>query len=213
MNLFSYVSCLCSTAASQNDNDEHSIAAENTNQLQDTKLPKATDKTDKIFPAEKAKEENDAGGPANAFTGNIQSGLNHARSLFAKEVPQGDQRCDPNNNLDEQKQKKTVIANEGVCCALEDLLGLGLCSQPSPHQKESDKPAQITIQQNEGDEPSALEVDLGIVATLSGASDGSSTFVATGIVLDQPNQEPMTPQTALAPASDLPKIQRMPISD
>ena len=216
MDLFGCVACLCSAAAAQDDTDEHSIAADNTNQLQDTELQNANNDNNKISLTEEVKDEIEESGPANAFTGNIQSGLDHARSLFARKdakdgVQQDGKGCHPNDNPDGQIQDKPAIANEGVSGALKDLFGLGLCSQPSPHPKEGDKPAQITILQEQGDEPSALEVDLGITATPSDASDGSSTFVATGIVLDQPNQESMTSPTA--PVTDLPKIQRMPISD
>ena len=209
--LFSCVTCLCSTASTKGDPDEYSIVEDNIIQLQDTELPKATGGTDKISP-EIAKEENETSNSANALTGNIQSDLNQARSLFAKKVPQDNESSDPYIS-DEQKQDKAEVANGDVCSALNDLFGLGLCSQASPARKESERPAQITIQPNQGDEPSALEVDLGIVATLSNASDGSSTFVASGMVLEKPNRQSMTPPTALPPVSDLPKIQRMPISD
>ena len=223
MDLFGCVACLCSAAPAQDDTDDHSIAADEINQLQDTELQNASDENGEVSlqkPGERTKTESETCCPSNSNDCIVESAASQALPLFAQEVTKDgvlqdeetpDLKVNLNNIADEHKTEKRGIADGGVSGAFQDLFGLGLCSQPSSPRKESDKPAQITILQEQGDEPSALEVDLGIAATPSCASDGSSTYVTTGIVLNQPNRESMTLQTA--PLPDLPKIQRMPISD
>jgi len=133
---------------------------------------------------------------SNVFIRDIQSLSGKAQTLF--------EQAQKKNNDDGDNQRpyfankhahaRQHIVDAGVRGALSDLFGLGLIS-PSSSGRKPARPDQITISQDQQDEPSVLEADLGIVDMPSDPEtdtvDDNSTFIATGNVLQTPSPGPL----------------------